>query len=175
MMEKKTIDLGSAAQEAGKNAKSLWNKTKNILVNAVDQNSDGTFDMEDVSAIVETIGTAAKKTATTMKASAEERSRELERKQLQPIFAEDLDSAEFLISKLVRITELDKRHAESEVCQGSIGYTSVQKDLRIVNIFKNSINEFGLSFYPDHDCELYYVDPSDRDKYIALDDYFSFL
>ncbi|MBR5303128.1 MAG: hypothetical protein IKU38_09855 [Clostridia bacterium] len=174
-MEKKTIDLGAAAQEAGKNAKSFWNKAKSTIINVVDQNSDGSFDMEDVSAIAETIGNAAKHTANSVKASAEERSRELELKQLQPIFVEDLDSADFLISKLIRITEIDKRRAESEVCQGAIGYISIQKDLRIINIFKNSIDEFGLSFYPDTDCELYYVNPSDRDNYIALDDYFSFL
>lgn len=70
---------------------------------------------------------------------------------------------------------MDKRHAESEVCQGSVGYISEQKGLRIVNIYKEALGAFGLSLYPDADSEIYYVDPSDRDKYIALDDYFSFL
>lgn len=46
---------------------------------------------------------------------------------------------------------------------------------RSVNIFKDQIEAFGLTFYPDTDCELYYVDSSDRDKYIALDDYFGYL
>ena len=174
-MEKKTITLNALAEEAGKGAKSLWSKTKDGLVKVVDQNKDGTFDMDDVSVIAGTIGNAAKNTANAVKASAEERRRTLERELLQPIFEEDLEDAEFLISKLIRITDIDKRRAESDVCRGSIGYISVQKDLRIVNIFRDKVESFGLSFYPDVDCELYYVDPSDRDCYIALDEYFGYL
>ena len=174
-MEKKKVDLGAVAAEAGKNAKAFWGKAKEAIVSVADQNDDGSLDFKDVSVIAESIGNAAKSTAASVISSAEEKSRELERKMLQPIFVEDLDGAEFLISKLVRITDIDKKRAESEVCRGSIGFISDQKDLRIVNIFKDQIDAFGLTFYPDTDCELYYVDPSDRDKYIALDDYFSYL
>lgn len=174
-MEKNIIDIPANEEKSDNKIKSMWKKTKSALVNAVDQNDDGSFDLKDVSVIAETIGNAAKSTANAVKNNAEEKSREMERKILQPIFVEDLDNADFLISKLVRITEIDKKRAESEVCAGSIGFISVQKDLRVVNIFKDKIDKFGLTFYPDTDCELYYVDPSDRDKYIALDDYFSYL
>lgn len=58
---------------------------------------------------------------------------------------------------------------------GPIGFGSNHKELHIVNIFKDSIDAFGLSFYPDCDSEFYYVDPSDRDTYIALDEYFNYL
>ncbi len=37
------------------------------------------------------------------------------------------------------------------------------------------MDAFGLTFYPDTDNEVYYADPSDRDHYIALDDYFNYL
>lgn len=174
-MEKKPISLNAVAEEAGKGAKALWRRTKDSLVKVVDQNDDGAFDMEDVSAIAETIGHAAQSTANAVKTAAEARRRALEREMLQPIFVEDLDHADFLISKLIRITEMDKRRAESDVCKGSIGYITVQKDLKIVNIFKDKSSAFGLTFYPDADGELYYVDPSDRDRYIALEDYFDFL
>ena len=174
-MEKKKVDLAAMANEAGKSAKAFWGKTKETIVNVADQNDDGSLDLKDVSVIAETIGNAAKNTAAAMISSAEERNRELERRTLQPIFVEDLDGTDFLISKLVRITAIDKKRAESEVCRGSIGFVSEQKELRIVNIFKDKVDAFGLTFFPDTDCELYYVDPSDRDKYIALDDYFSYL
>lgn len=174
-MEKKKIDIGLLAEEAGKNAVNLWSKAKESIIRAADQNDDGALDIEDFSVIADTIGNAAKNTAATMRLSAEERNRENERKRLQPIFASDLDDADFLLSKLIRITEMDKRRAESEVCKGAIGFVSEQKDLRIVNIFRDKTEVFGLSFYPDTECEVYYVDPSDRDKYIALDDYFNFL
>ena len=60
-------------------------------------------------------------------------------------------------------------------CQGSIGFISEQKGLTIVNIFLDAIAAFGLTFYPDADSEFYYVDPSDRNNYIALNEYFSHL
>lgn len=174
-MEKKKVNFGAVAAEAGKSASALWDKAKRNFVQAADQNDDGSFDMKDVSAIAEAIGHAAKSTAATVKSNAEEKSRELERKLLQPIFVEDLDNADFLLSKLIRVAEIDKKHAASDVCTGSIGFVSDQKDLRIINIFKDKVDAFGLNLYPDTDCELYYVDPSDRDKYIALDEYFSYL
>ena len=45
----------------------------------------------------------------------------------------------------------------------------------MVNIFHDSVEAFGLKFYPDCDCDFYYVDPSTRDQYIALNEYFSYL
>jgi len=174
-MVKKKIDLSGIATETGKSAVALWDKTKETFVKAADQNDDGAFDMQDVSCIAEAVGTVAKSTAVAVKSIAEEKSRELERKRLRPIFPEDLDAADFLLSKLIRITEMDKKRAESEVCKGSIGFVSEEKDLEIINIFRDKVDVFGLKLYPDADCELYYVDPSDRDKYIALDDYFGYL
>jgi len=174
-MEKKNVEVGNVAENAWKNTKSFFDKAKDSIVKVVDQNQDGTFNMEDVSAIADTIGTAAKNTASTMKANAEERNREKERRMLQPFFAEDLDSADFMMTKLIRVTEIDKKRAESEVCAGSIGYISEHKDLRILNIYRDKLDLFGLSLYPDVDGELYYVDPSDRDRYIAMEEYFGYL
>lgn len=169
-MEKKKPGTVTVPKE---NVKEFLGKAKDGLVKAMDQNGDGTFDMKDVSAIAESLGNAAKDTISAVKENAEERSRAAERKALGPIFADDLDSADFALSKLIRITDIDKRRAESEVCRDSIGYVSAQKDLRIVNIYRKSADLFGLSFYPDR--EIYYVDPTDRDSYIALDEYFNYL
>lgn len=146
-------------------------KAKDAIVKAVDKNDDSSFDMKDMAIIAETIGDAA----SAVKDSVEAKSRERERKALQPIFIEDLDSADFLLTKLIRIEEISKKYAESEICKGAIGYISDQKGLRIVNIFRHSIEAFGLTFYPDADSGIYYVDPSDRDRYIALDEYFGYL
>ena len=99
-----------------------------------------------------------------VKESADEKARALELKLLRPIFPDFLDSADFLMPKFIRIIDRDKKYAESEVCQGSIGYESDQKGLHIVNIFRDSIEAFGLSFYPDCDFEFYYIDPSERNK-----------
>ena len=174
-MEVKKINLGEAAIGAGKNAKAFLGKTKDTIIKAVDQNGDGSFDFKDVSAMADSIGNAAQNAANAMRDNAEARNREKERKALQPVFLEDFDSTDFTLSKLIRVVDIDKKHAESEVCKGSVGFISEQKELRIVNIYKNMIGAFGISLYPDADSEIYYIDPSDRDKYIALDDYFGYL
>ena len=158
--------------EEKKTIKSLLGKAKEKLVNVVDQNSDGTLDMKDVSVIAGAIGTAAKNTANAMKVSAEERARENEFKTLRPIFPEDIERTDFHVSKLIRITEIDKKRAESVVCKGSVGYISDLKELRIVNIYKDNLGLFRLKLIPNAESELYYVDPTDRDCYIALDEYF---
>ena len=86
-----------------------------------------------------------------------------------------MDDGDFLIQKFIRVADRDKKRSESEVCKGSIGYFTSTKGIRLLNIFRDSIDFFGLSFYPDSRSEFYYVDPSDRDRYIALDDYFNYL
>lgn len=169
-MEKKS-KFGAFVSGAGKTAKNLLDSA----VQSVDQNDDGKFDFSDVSVIAESMGSAVKKGAQAAKETAEEKARQLELKALQPIFTQDLDAADFLMPKFIRVIERDKKHAESEVCQGSIGYTSDQKGLHVVNIFRDSVEAFGLTFYPDCDCEFYYSDPSDRDHYISLDEYFDHL
>lgn len=169
-MEKESKFKGFVS-EALKTAQGL----SDHAIQIADQNDDGKFDFADVAVIAGTVGDAAKVGTKAVKDGLAEKARILELKSLQPIFASTLDEAAFLMPKFIRVADRDKRHAESEVCQGSIGYASDQKGLHIVNIFRDSLEAFGLTFYPDHDCEFYYVDPSNRDRYISLDEYFSHL
>lgn len=174
-MAEKKFNLKSAVQGAGKNASDFFGKAKEALVRSTDQNDDGKFDKEDISAIADTVSESVKNSAQALKESAEEKSRQLELKLLKPIFTETIDTADFCMPKFIRIVERDKKRAESVVCQGSIGYFSDHKGFRVVNIFSDSIDPFALSFYPDKGSEFYYVDPTDRNRYIALDEYFGYL
>ena len=169
-MDKKTA-FKDFVSGAGSKAKDLFDKA----VMAVDQNDDGRFDLTDVSAIAGTVENSVKQSAQTMRDNAKERARLYELKTLQPIFIDSLADVDFSMPKFIRITDRDKKRAESEVCQGSIGYNSSPEGLPMVNIFRDSIDSFGLIFYPDCDYEFYYVDPCDRDRYIALDEYFNYL
>lgn len=171
-MEKKFEKIVS---NVGKNAKDLLEKSKEITIQVADQNDDGKFNLNDVSMIAENVGNVMKKGAQTLKETTDEKARQLEMKTLQPIFLETLNDTDFIMPKFIRVAERDKKHAESEVCKGSIGFISDQKGLHIVNIFQDSIELFGLTFYPDCNSEFYYMDPSDRDAYIALDEYFNYL
>lgn len=174
-MADKKFNLKTAVQGAGKNASELFGKAKDAIVRSTDQNDDGKFDKEDISRIADSVGESVKSGAQALKESAEEKSRQLELKRLQPIFTDTIDNADFSMPKFIRITERDKKYSASEVCQGSIGYFSDHKGFRVVNIFSDSIDPFALSFYPDKGSEFYYVDPTDRDRYIALDEYFGYL
>ncbi len=163
-MEKSKFDISEKAKEVGKKASKILNKTKVVLTRAADQNDDGKFDKEDVAQV-----------ANLIKESADEKAKQLELKILQPVFPQDIDGGDFLIPKFIRVADRDRRRAESTVCKGSIGYFTNHKGNRVLNLFRDSVDIFGLAFYPDCRSEFYYVDPSDRDRYIALDDYFSYL
>lgn len=173
-MEKKTR-FGELFSGVGKNAKDLLGKSKNIAVHIADQNDDGKLDLKDVSVIAESVGNTVKKGTQAVRETAEETARTLELKALRPFFSKDLNNGDFSMSKFIRVAERDKKHAESELCKGSIGFISEQKGLRIVNIFRDAADEFGLAFYPDKENEFYYVDPSDPSSYIAVNEYFSHL
>ena len=167
----KKIKLEKLVADAGKNVKDLFDNA----IRTVDQNDDGKFDFTDVSVIAESMGNAMKKGAQIAKDNTDEKMRLLELKALQPIFVETLNNVDFSMSKFLRIVERDRRRLESEVCKDSIGYMSNQKGVNIVNIFRDSIDVFGLFFSPDASSEFYYIDPSERDCYIALDEYFDYL
>lgn len=174
MSKSKPFDLIANASE----------KTKELLskaAQAADRTGDGKFDLDDVAVITEEVGGAVKQGASSLKERADEVARQLERNALQPIFstrtedAVSLEDADFRLSQLIRIVPRDKRHAESAICQGSVGYTANQRGLRIVHLFQDSTAAFGLTLYPDCDSELYYMDPSDPKAYIALNEYFSYM
>ena len=135
----------------GKGARDLLNKSKNAAIQLADQNDDGKLDREDAALVAEAVGTTVKKGMETIRKTADETARMLELKSLQPIFPDSLAEPDFFMPKFIRVAERDKKHAESEVCQGSIGFISEQKGLMIVNIFLDAIAAFGLTFYPDAD------------------------
>lgn len=147
-------------------------KTKNSVVKMVDQNDDGTFNSKDLGAIVDKATNSAKDAVDKIKINLDQRKQENDLKSLKPVFVSDLNNNNFFISKLIRLTKMDTKHAESKVCQGSIGYKEIHGGLEILNIYRDNLNLFDLSFFPNKDSELYYVDPSDRNKYIDLEKYF---
>lgn len=156
--EKKT------AEKTEKHSPGFLEKTKERIVTAVDQNKDGRIDIKDLTSV-----------SRRWSEKRETSKREAEINLLRPLFEDDLEAPEFNMPKMIRLVGMDKRHAESEVCIGSIGHESDYKGLRIVNIYPEYLHSFGLTFYPDLDNEVYYVDPCDRNHYIALDEYFNYL
>ena len=174
-MEKKKINLGEVATEASKGVATLFGKTKDALAKAADQTGDGTFDKEDVSVIAENVSTAAKSVAAKAKAFKEDLQTAKELHDLCPIMPEALAQADFPMSSLICLEEMDKHHATSAVCQGSVGHTSNEKGMNVVHIYRGNEALFGVTLYPDNSYDLYYQDPVVAGRYIALDEYFYIL
>lgn len=170
-MDNKMKKIDRLFSNTGKVAKNLLNNAVQIA----DQNDDGTFDFADVTVIAETMGNTLRQGTESLKDITEEKARLIELKRLRPIFTASLNDPNFLMPKFIRITNRDKKYIQSEVCRGSIGYESTQNGTNVVNLFRDSLEVFNLTFYPDCNDEFYYVDPYDSNCYIALDDYFMHL
>lgn len=166
-------NFGKLISDVGKNTKDILEKSKNMAIQIADQNDDGKFDLEDVSSMANSLGSVMKKGTQSLKDTADEKVRQLELKMLQPIFLEDLNGLS--MPRFIRITERDKKHAESEVCKDSIGFWTEYKEIRLMNLFRDSIDSYAISFYPSSENEFYYVNPVDKDNYIVLDEYFDYL
>ncbi|MBQ1333110.1 MAG: hypothetical protein IIY36_09265 [Lachnospiraceae bacterium] len=163
-----------------------FNKAKEALVGMTDKNNDGKVDAADVAIVAEQIGTSAKKATfavrDTVKNNLDQASsrrndlrREKELKTLQPIFPEDLEREDFYLPKLIRIAPANEAHRKSEVCQGSIGHETEQDGFRMLTIYPNYINAFGIMLYPNGGQELYYADPYVPNKYLVLEDYYDLI
>ena len=158
------IDFGKMLNDAVKGVTDFVDKAGKDITTALDQNGDGQLDISDFYVF------QAKN-----QAAQEENQRKADLERLKPMFQEDFQEDEFVLPKMIRVAGIDKDHADSAACKGSVGYKSVMDDMSVVTIFRDYIDNFGLTFYPDLENGVYYVDPCDRDHYIALDDYFSFM
>ena len=157
-------DAGKAISDTGKGISDFVTKTADGIVKAVDQNGDGKLDFADLQVIGDRIN-----------ASRAEAQRKADLERLKPLFREETEAAEFSLPKLIRVAEIDKAHSENAVCKGSVGFRTIQDDMTVITIYPDDVKTFGLSFYPEADCSVYYVDPCDRDHYIAMDEYFAYM
>lgn len=174
-MEDKKGNLKNAVVGAGKAASDFLSRAKQAVVVAMDQNGDGKLNLDDISAVSATVKTVVRDNSEKWTNLQEQKKRDRELEALRPIFEADVEKPDFSLPKLIRIADMDEKHLESEVCRGSIGFVFSGKELDVTTIYPEKLAAFDLKFYPDTDSELYYVDPADRDYYIALDSYFNYL
>lgn len=155
---------GKTIADASRGISDFVNKAADDITKAVDQNGDGKLDISDIHVITDRIN-----------ATRAEAQRKADLERLKPLFREETESTEFVLPKMICVAEIDKAHAENDVCKGAIGHKTVQEDMSAITIYPVNINLFGLSFYPEAECNVFYVDPCDRDHYIALDEYFAYM
>lgn len=150
-------------------------KTKQKVVKTLDQDNDNKLSIKDASIFATNIEGSAKKARKNIKKNIDKKNFIKQKRELQPISNKDLSSPDFKLSKMIRITEIDKKRANSVACKGSVGYYSNLGQTKLVNIYFENADLLGVSFYPDKTHEIYYIDPVDKNKYIASDVYFNYL
>ena len=167
-------------------AKQAAAKASESVLKTVDKNGNGKIDAEDFGITGESIQIATQRLKTGANHIGEtlsEARTERERKTLRPVFMEDLYSNAFgessndtvHLPELISIVAHDRKHAESAVCSGSIGYLTGAKDADLLNLYEDVATQFEISFLPDMAQTIYYRDPYRNNVYVRLDSYFSYL
>lgn len=192
-LEKKRVNPFA---EISDKAKNLAIKAQDTLVNAVDKNGNGKIDAEDFGLTKENIQTVGLKIKNGAIAAQEELKKgqtlvgkavadaktEMEKNALRPVFPEDMhwisadiDSVKVQIPRLLNIVPRDKKHEESILCAGSVGYWNTVKGVEILNLYEDKAPDFGLEFFPNLSQKLYLADPCKFGLYVALGEYFEHL
>lgn len=141
----------------------------------MDKNQDGRVDIEDMKEVAGSVRDGVRDMADSFARTVDEKSYDFEERRLQPIKMEEVRFEDFQLSTIIRICEQDVKRAENRVCEGEIGYRTDVRGTKIVNIYEQNVAAFGITLVPDASYEFYYVDPSDSNCYIALDEYYTYL
>ena len=136
---------------------------------------------------------AAKDTVTEVVENIKEKSDDLGKKQfdarfakdrllLRPVFKETLlNSANlttpqlgngFSMPAIIHVVEKDKKHADSKACEHSLGHLSEENGITVLNVYPHHMKDLGVSFFPNAERRIYYVDPVQKDLYIDIQEYF---
>lgn len=187
-----TAQIGKAVAGASAMVKDTAAKTQKTILSVVDKNGNGKIDRDDFGLGDEELQEAKEK-AKKLASAAEQSIRtggdrlgkalsdaklEMDRKNLRPVFAEELRSGEshpVQNPKMVYIVGRDKRRRESEACSGSVGYRAAVKGMDVLHLYVDCAQQLGLVFHPDLSETVYYADPCQPNVYISLDEYFDFL
>lgn len=90
-------------------------------------------------------------------------------KKLNPLFAEEYNSAEFYVPNIICIVD-DAVRRDIEECKGAIGWREKKRGGEVLYLYDEFIGECGLTFVPAPICdEVYYVDAHDKKRFIKLD------
>jgi hypothetical protein len=111
----------------------------------------------------------------TVSNNAQQQAYEERMKKYAPLFPDQYRNADFNIPNLIHIVD-DAIRKGIDVCEGAIGWLSQEKGVEVLNLYDEAITFSGLKFLPAAICDsVYYVDPFDRNCYISIDSYFSYI
>lgn len=192
--EKAPNIFGKTLGNLGTKAKETMNKAQEAVARTVDRNGDGKIDAEDFGLTKENLKEASDTVkgaaiaagqnlklggAALGKALADTRL-EFDRKNLRPVFLEDLPfpdmGASFIAPPaMLSIVARDKKRSDNEACIGSVGYQTPTKGFDLLNLYEECASRMRLIFYPTLSQGIYLADPYREGCYIALEEYFNYL
>lgn len=194
--EKSSRSFGETLGSFGLHAKDAAAKAQSAIAKAVDRNGDGKIDAEDFGLTrenLEAAGDAVKGAAIAaghgLKAGGSAMGKALsdarlqaERKALRPVFPEELPfgmeqdkSTNQDLPSILSVAVRDKKRAESEVCQGSVGYYQTAKGYDHLCLYEDNLTPLPLTFYPTASQGIFLASPYQNGVYIAVDEYFNFI
>ncbi|MBQ3276138.1 MAG: hypothetical protein IJH47_03660 [Oscillospiraceae bacterium] len=107
-----------------------------------------------------------------LKAQEFKRLREL--RELRPVFQEDLCAETYAFPPMICIAEPDEKHARSPLCENAVGFLRSEQDLQILQIYPDAADKFGLTFFPATENAAFFVEDSQPNFYVNLDNYFEY-
>lgn len=91
-------------------------------------------------------------------------------KKYNPLFWEDYTDPEFNCPNLVAIAD-DAERRDIEVCQGAIGWRSIENGVEVLHLYDNMLDSCGLNFIPGPICDaVYYVNSHQKNAFINIED-----
>ena len=147
---------------------------------------------EDIKKWAGDIVKAAKDTVTEVVENIKEKSDDFGKKQfdarfekdrllLRPVFKEMLLSpanvtsargAGFAMPAIIHVVDKDKKHSESKACEHALGHLSEENGITVLNVYPHHMQDLGISFFPNTERSIYYVDPVQKNLYIDIQEYF---
>jgi len=172
-MNKESIKKG--INDVSDKTKEIAKKSKSKLLKVVDQNDDNSFNKEDIKIVKDKIANKTQATVEKIKDDMDEKKRKRDIKKYRPINIEDINNTDFNMPKIINVSDMDKKFTEIEVCKNAIGSYLNKNEILILRIFREYIEKFNIELYPNDGSAIYLRDPVDRNKYISLNDYFSYI
>ena len=101
----------------------------------------------------------------------EERTKGLKKK-YTPVFMADFQAPGYNLPNMIVIVD-DVSTINNEIFDGSIGWRKFVKGIEVFHLHDEEVANSGLRFFPPATCDaIYYVDPTDRNRFIQIDSFF---
>lgn len=86
----------------------------------------------------------------------------------KPLTEKEFKSENFNIPNVIEIVD-DAVRRDIVVCEGAIGWIETHKNVEVLHLYDEYIEESGLQFVPVGTCDnIYYVDAFDRNRFINV-------